>query len=258
MNDPFEAHGVTHLSASSINEFIANPARWLLHVSGHRDSVGIPAMWRGKAIDKAITKGMFDSSLSINDLVEFAVDQYNLDLEEARYEGVPFNFKKSEIERNLLPRYIALSIPHFRSLGTPIASQKKIKLEFEELPIPIIGYLDLQYDGIVRDIKTVGRLPTKVPESTCRQLAIYATAENNMPIIDYVHVTKSKAEIVVKQVDNINEHMAVVRQAANSMMRILAYSPDISEVVGLLMPDFDNWRWSDDEKMQAKKLWRMT
>ena len=64
MNDPFAAHDVTHLSASAINEYIANPARWILHVSGYRDNLGIPAMWRGIAVDKALSRACFDTSVS--------------------------------------------------------------------------------------------------------------------------------------------------------------------------------------------------
>ena len=58
MKNPFEQHDVRHLSASSINEYITNPQRWLLHVSGYRDNIGIPAMWRGTAVDQAITKAI--------------------------------------------------------------------------------------------------------------------------------------------------------------------------------------------------------
>lgn len=59
-NNPFEQHGIEYLSASSINEFITNPARWILHTSGFRDSFGSPAMWRGIAVDDAICKAIYN------------------------------------------------------------------------------------------------------------------------------------------------------------------------------------------------------
>jgi len=257
MNDPFAAHNVTHLSASSINEYIACPARWLLHVSGYRDKIGIPAMWRGKAVDKAITKFLLEPDTPQADILSYAVREYNLDAEAAQYEGLPFSAQKAQDERENVQRYVHVALPHFASLGAPIAAQKKIKLEYEELPIPIIGYLDLQYDGVVRDIKTVGRMPSKIPTSTCRQLAIYAEAEGNYPIVDYIHVTKSKAQVVVMNVPDVEYHLNVVRKAASNMMRLLAYSPDIGEVARLLMPDFDDWRWSEGERTAAKELWRL-
>ena len=157
MNDPFEHHGVGNLSASSINEYIQNPARWLLHVSGYRDNIGIPAMWRGKAVDQAITAALLDD-LTDDQAIHEAKEAYASDEVDALSEGLPVNQKKAQSEGEAVERYLRIALPHYRSLGKPIASQKKIMLEYDWLSVPIIGYLDLLYDGVVRDIKTVGRL----------------------------------------------------------------------------------------------------
>lgn len=256
MNDPFTHHGVTHLSASSINEFIQNPSRWLLRVSGFRDNSGVPAMWRGKAVDQAITSALLDD-LTDDEAMMQANATYQEDLKQAQYESKAINQKKVDAEADAISRYLKIALPHYRSLGKPIASQKKIKLEFEEIPVPIIGYLDLQYEGVVRDIKTVSRLPSRVPLTVCRQLAIYAKAENNLPLVDYIHSTKTSSQVVVMGVPDVEGHIKVVRQAANSMKRLLSVSTDIKEVAQLLMPDFDDWRWSDSEIVAAKELWRL-
>ena len=58
-------------------------------------------------------------------------------------------------------------------------------------------------------------------------------------------------------VPDVEYHLNVVRKAASNMMRLLAYSPDIGEVARLLMPDFDDWRWSEGERNAAKELWRL-
>ncbi|MAL84383.1 MAG: hypothetical protein CMF11_08620 [Idiomarina sp.] len=257
MNDPFAAHDVTHLSASAINEYIANPARWILHVSGYRDNLGIPAMWRGIAVDKALSRACFDTSVSEAQIIQWAFDEFDTRLEDAKASGATIFEAKVATERDNLTRYMQPAIPHFRQLGVPLASQKKIKLEFEELPIPIIGYLDLLYDGVVRDIKSVNRLPSKVPDATSRQLAIYAAAEECTPVIDYVHATKTQSQVVVKPVLDIEHHMMVVRRAALNMMNLLSYSSDIQQVASLLVPDLDDWRWSDGEREAARELWRI-
>lgn len=257
MNDPFEAHNVNHLSASAINEFIANPQRWILHVSGYRDNEGIPAMWRGIAVDKALSRACFEPDISPEQIIQWAYDEFDERADQAKQSGQPFYHNRAEAERSNLERYMTPAIPHFRSLGAPLASQKKIKLEFEELPIPIIGYLDLLYDGVVRDIKSVSRLPKSVPNSTCRQLAIYATAEDCAPIVDYVHANKTQSQVVVMPVLDIEHHMNVVRRAANNMMNLLSYSSDIRQVASLMIPDLDDWRWSDGEREAARELWRI-
>tara|TARA_Y100000114_G_scaffold81007_1_gene74691 strand:- start:4607 stop:5377 length:771 start_codon:yes stop_codon:yes gene_type:complete len=256
MNDPFEHHGVSHLSASSINEYIQNPARWLLHVSGYRDNIGIPAMWRGKAVDQAITAALLDD-LTDDQAIHEAQEAYARDEVDALSDGLPVNQKKAQSEGEAVERYLRIALPHYRSLGKPIASQKKITLEYDWLSVPIIGYLDLLYDGVVRDIKTVGRLPSAVPQTVSRQLSIYATAEQALPIVDYIHSTKSSAQVVVMPVPDVEIHIKVVEQAARQMQRLLSYSSDIQEVAQLLMPDFDDWRWSEQEKNAARKLWSL-
>ena len=257
MNDPFQQHGVKNLSASSINEYIANPARWILHVSGFRDRQGVPAMWRGIAVDKALSRAAFEQSISEAQILQWAIDEFDARYDAAQSADVIISQKKAESERESLARFLQPAISHFRELGIPQATQKKIELQFEELPIPIIGYLDLLYDGVVRDIKSVNRLPSKVPDATSRQLAIYAYAEECTPVIDYVHATKTQSQVVVKPVLDIEHHMMVVRRAALNMMNLLSYSSDISQVASLLVPDLDDWRWSDGEREAARELWRI-
>ena len=256
MNDPFEHHGVTHLSASSINEYIQNPARWLLHVSGFRDNSGVPAMWRGTAVDKAITSALLDG-ISDDDAVEQAVSLFTDEKAKAIANEQPVNEKKASAEAESVERYLRIALPHYRSLGTPIASQKKIELAYDWMTVPIIGYIDLQYEGVVRDIKTVGRLPSTVPMTVCRQLSIYATAEKSLPLVDYIHSTKSSAQVVVMGVPDVEGHMRMVERASRSMMKLLSYSSDIQEVAQLLTPNFDDWRWSASEINAAKKLWSL-
>ena len=130
MNDPFEHHGVSHLSASSINEYIQNPARWLLHVSGYRDTAGIPAMWRGKAVDQAITAALLDD-LTDDQAIHEAQEAYARDEVDALSDGLPVNQKKAQSEGEAVERYLRIALPHYRSLGKPIASQKKITLEYD-------------------------------------------------------------------------------------------------------------------------------
>jgi len=255
-NNPFEQHGINHISASSINQYITNPARWVLQISGFRDSFGSPAMWRGIAVDDAICKGVYED-ISIKKLQKFAIDVFDERMNQAQEEKIPFDYSKVSKERDLLNTYVEIAIPHFRSLGTPVATQKKIKLEYDWLPVPIIGYLDLQYEGVVRDIKTVNRLTSKMLDTTSRQLAIYAAAEKCTPIIDYVYVTSTKQEVVTTPVIDLDMHMNVVERAAINMMNVLSYSDDINVIADLYIPNLDDWMWSRNEKEAAKKLWRI-
>ena len=256
-NNPFEQHNVDHLSPSSINEFINNPTHWLLKVSGYKENFGIPAFWRGTAIDNTIEKSLFDMRLSEKSLVTYALDVFDQREYDAMQGGLAYNKAKAQTERNVLVDYIKIAIPFFRQLGKPIKSQGKIKLEYEEIPIPIIGYYDLYYEGIVRDIKTTNRMPSVLPNSYSRQLSIYATALEAVPLVDYVYATKTTQEVRTVPVPDVEEHMKVVRKACGSMMNLLSYTDDIKQVASLLVPDFDDWRWSNKEKIAAAELFNL-
>jgi hypothetical protein len=256
-NNPFEAHNVNHLSASSINEYIQNPTRWLLKVSGYKENLGIPAFWRGTATDNTIEKSLDDMRLSERSLVDYALGVYDEKEKEARQGDLYFDRTKAKAERDMLIEYVKISVPFYRQLGKPIGTQGKIKLEFEEIPVPIIGYYDLYYEGVVRDIKTTNRMPSKLPNSYSRQLSIYATALEAVPLIDYVYASKTKQMVKTVPVSDIEEHMRVVRRACNSMMELLSYSDDINQIARLLVPDFDDWKWSNKEKEAAIELFNL-
>jgi hypothetical protein len=256
MNDPFEAHNVTHLSASQINNYISSPAQFLLKVSGYRDNYGIPAMWRGIAVDFAICT-LLEGNCTAVDCIDIANNKFT-DLEDASMQrGEPVDRAKCNKEYESLAKYLQVGIPHYQSLGKPTGTQQKIKIELEDIPVPIIGYTDVQYEHVLRDIKTVGRFSSKIQESTQRQMAIYEKATGKVPILDYLYVTSKGAEVKSVASENSDYHYAVVLKACKSIMKLLSTSDDIQEVASLLVPDFDDWRWSEGEKKAAKKLWRL-
>ena len=256
-NNCFETHNLNHLSPSSINEYIQNPSHWLLKVSGFRENIGIPAFWRGTAVDEAISYGLFDTKLSIQDLQHYALNVFDKKVDEAKATKLSFDVQKAMNERSLLPSFIQTGVPYFRQFGEPKGTQGKIVLRLDDIPIDIVGYYDLHYTGIVRDIKTTSRMPSKLPNSYNRQLSIYATAMDCIPVVDYVCASKSRQEVKSIGVTDVEEHMKVVRKACLNIMNLLSYSDDIHEVASLLMPDFDDWRWSESEKLAAIELFNM-
>jgi hypothetical protein len=255
MNNPFEAHGLGHISASQINEYISSPARWILRVSGYQDRSGSPAMWRGIVVDQAICKALDEPNTDYKTIQDYAAREFAR-LHAEALESYEYDDAKVYKEQLAVSGYLDIALPHFKSLGAPIESQSKIVVDIG-LPVPIVGYIDLLYEGVVRDIKTVGRLPKTVPSATCRQLAIYAHAKDSIPIVDYVHHTKTSQQIVTMPVPNHRSHWEMAVKAANNMAKLLSISSDIKEIAGLIMPDFDDWKWSTGEKEAARRLWSL-
>tara|TARA_R110000824_G_scaffold58569_5_gene158239 strand:+ start:133 stop:945 length:813 start_codon:yes stop_codon:yes gene_type:complete len=264
--NPFETHGIDHLSPSSINTYIADPCSYILRYLFKHRSASNPAMWRGTVVDESIgrslgfkknnknkwvgNKGKTPKKTAINSAIRQFDGLYRYHLKSTEVDEVKF-----QKERELVPKYLETAIPYYKSFGQPTSYQKQINLQLDDIPVPIMGFIDLQYEDVVRDIKTTGRLPSAIPSSVSRQLSIYATAENSTPLVDYIYVTKTKAEVVSMFVEDVDEHIATVKKVAHTIMNLLSYSENKQEIADLFYPDFDDWRWSKNDIEIAKTIW---
>lgn len=260
-NNPFDEHGVEYLSPTSINKFRKDPCKWIVNVAGYTDRIFSPAMTFGIAIEDGITFGVLNPDASIDDCYEAVRHGYKkvyARIYEAEadqhYEWEKCNVKKDQIQDT-----IDAIIPSYREFGIPIDTQKRVELEIEELPIPIIGYVDYLYDDYVRDLKTTGVIP-KVRSDYQRQLTFYAKATEKMPILDFVYATKTKKEMHTIPVENIDDTFQEIKRIAMKMMNLLSLSSDIREVARLscLEPDITNEdfskQWGANEILGAKEL----
>lgn len=262
-NDHFADYGIDHLSASQINTFISNPCRWILRVSGYIDKAGNSNMWRGTAADDAVCAMLGGSSrseaLEIGrkswaDRLDFAVNWYGSEnnLREAD-KSLGTNFSK-------LDTYINAALDFYEPKGKPvIATQKKISIQDESLPIPIIGFIDIELNDLIRDIKTTARKPAngQLTESVSRQMSVYWKATGKIPVADYIIVTAKSVSVETIPVFDIQDHWETTIRAAKAMHKVLSISTDIQEIANYFMPDFSDWSWSEGEIEAAKKLWRI-
>jgi hypothetical protein len=259
MNDPFEHHGIDHLSPSSINSFVSNPPIWIIrYLFGYRDFGG-PAMWRGTCTDRAVGRAI-DLIPPFHQEMNSATAIEEFRGYKAAYQGRdtwPLDEAKCDAEEKALPDYVEQACFWYRSLGKPIAYQKRIRLELGSLPVPIIGFIDFQYEDSVRDLKTTARKPSEqISASHSRQMAIYAAAtESDRAFLDYVVVNKSRKEIVVREVQSLRDRMYEVEKIALTISRLLSISADKHEIAALFFPDFESWQWSDQDKHFAKTIW---
>lgn len=258
-NNPFEAHGVEYLSPSSINKFRKNPAKWLVNVAGYKDQIYKPAMSYGTAVELGLTKALFFEDTPIDDCVAESSKYLNMIRKKAKKEKHEYNIDDCKERETRIKSTISKVLPTFKEFGVPTHSQKKIELELDFLPIPIIGYIDFLYDDSVRDLK-VTKNPPKMKRDWEYQLTVYAKATNQKPFIDCIQSTKTKTEVFTFEVQNIDEHMKDIERIANKMMRLLSLSDNIADVCYLscIEPDLTNedwWNeWGTNELIGAKKL----
>ena len=252
LNNPYQTHDITHLSASTINRFILNPAHCLVQMMGVKGAAG-PAAWRGSAVDKIAFEAAQESRRSESELLHAAMVDYDL---KAQFEMTtsPPSEEKIESERADIPKYVANAYEFYGALpGSPISEQGKITIQVGDLPIPFIGYYDLLYDDAVRDCKTVGRMVSSLSYAHARQGAIYAVGTGKPAFIDYI----GKRGTMSFEVLNHGIYIDQVYRAAKALELALGRSSDLAVCAEAFFPDLDHWIWDAESIAMAKSIWNM-
>jgi PD-(D/E)XK nuclease superfamily len=246
MRNGFSRHGIEHLSASSLNLWATEPAVWLMErLLGHR-SPPSALMARGKAVEHGIHAGLLDSTLTVAECAAQAVSAFDREMAlipDDRRDG----------ERAQIQGYVEHGLGELRQYGIPSAYQDRVELYLDDVPVPVIGFIDWRYDdhGLVVDLKTSERLPSAISLSHARQGAIYARAHGNYGMrFAYVKPTAGKKDgraVVVYELDRseIDRQIAALRQIAQRLERFLALSTDARELCGLIVPDYERFHWTN-------------
>ena len=85
---------------------------------------------------------------------------------------------KVEKERKLLRNFGEVIDNNFKYKNLE-KYQEKVEVKFEDMPIPVIGYIDFRFEGKIVDLKTTTRMPSKPTEAQRRQMALYSMAYPN-------------------------------------------------------------------------------
>jgi len=251
MTDVFAKHNIGHLSASTINSWIQQPALCLLKLGGFSDGEAGASAWRGSSVDRAVTKAAFNPDMKVDDLINLAHKVFDDSHKKSINEH---NAEKVAKERKAIVDYVKQGAQFYRGLGEqPESEQGKVVVRIGDIETPFVGYYDLLYKDKVRDTKTVGRQVSELAQTASRQASIYALGTGCEPWIDYV-TTK---EVRAYRVERVDYWLRQVELASKSLERVLSHSNDIVECCQLVYPDLDHWMWSDTNKRIAKDIWQM-
>lgn len=230
---PFQAHGIKHLSPSSINAFANSPALWVMERLLDRKVPGGAKMNRGTAVEKGIVAGLYNPDLSEADCIEIAQAEF-------RQLSIMSSDAGKDKEIKDIPAYVRAGIKLLRPLGIPTTNQEGVEIAMDGVSVPVIGYIDLYYKehGIV-DIKTKGRMPSNIDTKDARQLAFYQVATSDNYQVRACYLTPIKASLC--SVENPRAHYNALRNIALSLQRFLAISDDPKVLAGLVAPDVDSF-----------------
>ena len=255
MTSAFDRHGIDHLSASSINLFVAQPAMWAMQkLMGRKSMVG-PAAHRGTAIEAGVEMGLFDPSAPVEACQDTAIARFN------QLTVLSADPAVAKERANIAPA-VAIALAELRQYGVPEAAgetrQHRIEVQLPGVPVPFIGWLDFWFPehGIIVDLKTQARLSSKISDPHARQGAIYHAAHGNTEI-RFAYVTPQK--MGVYRLEDPRTHLDRVVRIAQSIERFLSLSDDGAMLTRSLSPDLDSFYWNDPAaRRAAEEIWGST
>ena len=131
--------------------------------------------------------------------------------------------------------------------------QEKVEVEVEDLPVPIMGYIDFRFKGKIVDLKTSTRMPTRHTEAQKRQMALYSMAYPDKGI-DLFFVSPKGHKVY--KLDKLTTYKKQLKKVAFSIQKFLSISNDKHELASLVYPNFDSWMWNGKIKDEAEKIWK--
>lgn len=255
MKTAFARHNISHLSASSINTYAAEPALWVMEkLLGRKMPVGCAAH-RGNAAEAGVSMGLFDPKASAHDCATHALKAYDA-------KTALSGDSNRQKERDAIPGIVETALAELRQYGVPEPppadswnGQHKIEVMLPDVSVPFVGYLDFVFPrhGIIVDLKTQLRLASSITSSHARQGAIYVAPDSPYSNYEMRFAYTTPKKIGVYPLEDAKERLAEVREIAIRLERFLGLSDDPMELAALLVPNADSFYWNNDQAQAARR-----
>jgi len=242
-NNPFKAHGINYLSPSSINTYINDTSLWVArYLFKIKSSSGASAV-RGIATEFVLAdkyeKGVFDYNLLDVKFMSLCAES-----------GIDLGDIKTAKEKNLLKGFGSVIDENFDYENLE-AYQEKVEVPIDDMPVPIMGYIDFRFKDKIVDLKTSTRMPSRPTEAQKRQMALYSMAYPKSGVDLFFATPKEHKKFTLK---NLTLYKKQLRKVALSIQKFLSISDDKHELASLMYPNLDSWLWSG-MKEEANKIW---
>lgn len=249
MKNPFEAHGIEHLSPSTCNLFIGSPAMFVLSKCLKRPNTVGAAAHRGTSVEDGIAHGLANPKASVDECVGVAMDNFG---KLTSLSGDP----RVDKERSAVPEMVKTGLLELRPYGVPTSMQGKVSLDIDGLIVPMIGYYDFEWEqhGLLIDLKTTHALPSKISINHARQVALYNAARGDNISARVTYVTPKKSATYA--LENVREHVAALGKIGVAIQNFLAISEDPLGLASVVVPDVDSFYFNDPITRQAAfEIW---
>lgn len=242
----WERHGITHMSASSLNMFAGSQGAWVAkYLFGRKFPFSVAAR-AGVLAEEAIVSvllGKKDDETAIKD----AETSYNKAIMLDRSDN---NVKRGEAIRGFVENGLRELLP----FGAPEFdgdNQKSFSImcKGDGWELPVIGYLDCFYPQhkLIVDIKTTMKAPSVMSSEHMRQCALYHKAFNTET--RFLYLTPKKA--VWHSCEDVEGVMAEIKALLNRQEKLLR-SFDKEDLVKIVDVQPASFYWGGAEGIRKE------
>lgn len=243
--NPFERHGITMLSASSIALYRAEPAFWVLkHLYRIKDEAG-PSAWRGRAVEAGVNHILFED----------CSDDVAADIALATFEQSASGDLDEKVDkhRQAVAPMVRQASNLLRAMGPPVMRQKRVEQWLDGIEVPLVGYVDYVWPDDLQDLKTTLRLPSKPLYDHQAQVVSYADATGLNPGLAYV--TPAKARHYPCLAIDVTAGRRAIELGARAIRSLLTRVDDREEAASLFSPNPEDYHWTEQTLAIAKEIW---
>lgn len=247
MSDPFTRHGVKWLSPSSLNLFQSCPSFWVAkYLFGIKDEFGQKGA-RGTAIEAGLDVWLYGNRGDFATAHATALQNFSLNT------GGQCDDEHEE-QRALIGPMLLQATTELKDVPTPNARQLKIEHRFDDIEVPVIGYIDYIWDDWGLDLKTTERMPSKPKPEHARQVSIYSAAKGKP--FKLLYVTDKKRAMYPVFETEIDSALKDMRRIALAMRTVLSRADSPAEVAGCYAPDYEAFYWNETTKKASEEIWK--
>lgn len=236
---------ITHLSPSALAKFRAQPAIWVMqYLYGIKEDGG-PAAKRGSAVEAGVQVALANINATLEECQNAALDSFTVLTEGEITDQI-------DKEKDNIRGMVRQAIPMLQPLGRPDSYQLKIEHWFDDVPVPVIGYTDWTWQGIIVDLKTTMRMPSGIRPDHKAQVALYSAAKKRPAAILYTTDTKSKLVRLTEA--EVKEGLSDLERSAKSLLHALNNFHTPKDMLKAFPVDFESYLWSDSMKSKYMEM----
>jgi hypothetical protein len=229
-SDPFERHGIDHLSPSSLRLWRDNPSVWIGKYLLHAPDEAGPGAWRGLAVEAGVNRLLFGADKTDAEVAMLA-------MWETHAQGV--------VDQDALREYEALldflQQAWFAYVGTPtpLTRQTKVSLEVPGISVPLVGYADWVFPESGNDLKTTWRIPSQPDPSHIEQVTCYAMHTGKPFTLTYVSPKRWTRYEVSQQASA--EAWDRIIETAHAVRSFLSHVDSAHDALSMFAPDYTSF-----------------